>query len=67
MLKSLKCLVTGHNVNRHRVWHDNQNFRTKCTSCETPLIRIQGDWQVFDPDKFETEGRAAHPVRGDVA
>lgn len=67
MLKRLKCLVTGHHVNRHRVWHDNQNFRTKCTFCEIPLIRIQRDWQEFDPDKFGNEGRAAHPVSGEVS
>lgn len=67
MFKRLKCLATGHQVNRHRVWHDNQNFRTKCANCQTPLIRIQGNWIEFDAAEFDLSGRASHPVSGKVA
>jgi hypothetical protein len=67
MLKRLKCLTTGHSINRNRVWHDRQNYRTRCTTCDTPLIRVRGDWQAFDADEFGLEGRDPHPVRGEVA
>lgn len=67
MFKRLKCLATGHQVNRHRVWHDNQNYRAKCTSCKSPLIRIQGNWVEFDAQEFDLADRAGHPVSGEVA
>lgn len=67
MIKSLICLATGHSVNRNRVWHDGQSFRTKCEQCKTPMIRDRTGWRRFDAETDGSENRQAHPNKGKAA
>ncbi|MXO90666.1 hypothetical protein [Pontixanthobacter aquaemixtae] len=67
MIKSLFCMVTGHRVNRNRVWHDGRNFRTKCTQCREPMIRELGEWRRFDLESDADETRQPHPHTGEAA
>jgi hypothetical protein len=62
MLNSVICKVTGHRVNRRRVWHDAVDFRTTCDRCNTPLIRDDREgWRPFDSDRDLLAERKAHP------
>ena len=61
MLKRLLCLFGRHSVNRRRVWHDHIDFRTKCESCGTPLLRDTRGWRAFDDDRDAGDGRAVGP------
>lgn len=61
MLKSMLCRIKGHNVNRHRVWHDGMNYRTHCETCKKPLIRERAGWRLFDPVQDDSSNRLPHP------
>lgn len=61
MIKSLLCLAKGHTVNRNRVWHDGQNFRTRCASCNTQMLRDRNGWRKFDESTDSGKGRLPHP------
>ena len=47
MFGKLRCLATGHAIDRHRVWHDGLNNRARCMHCKTPMIRQRGEWVPF--------------------
>lgn len=49
MFRTLLCLVTGHRINRHRVWYDGIHFRGRCRRCRTPMARRRDGWQVVEP------------------
>jgi hypothetical protein len=57
----LICSIASHRVNRHRVWHDNLNFRTNCERCGTPLLRDQSGWREFDMAIDANASRMPHP------
>jgi len=62
MLGSVICKMSGHRVNRRRVWHDGVDFRTTCDRCSTPLIRDeQHGWRAFDNELDLLAERKAHP------
>ena len=67
MLKGLLCNVANHRVNRHRVWHDNLNFRTNCERCGKPLLRDTKGWREFDSAIDSDTSRSAHPHSEDGA
>lgn len=48
MLESALCSLSGHRINRRRVWHDGINFRTDCDRCGKGLIRGISGWTEFD-------------------
>lgn len=57
MLASLRCGLSGHKINRRRVWNDGTHFRTDCDRCATPLIRDLKGWrpvEASDPAVDET-------------
>ena len=64
MLKSVKCRLVGHHVNRNRVWHDGMSYRTKCESCRTPMLRTLSGWRPFDEATDGSDNRGAHPTTG---
>lgn len=47
MLESALCGLSGHRINRRRVWHDSINFRTDCDRCGKGLIRGISGWIEF--------------------
>ncbi len=61
MLDRLVCLFSRHAINRHRVWHDGLEFRTKCARCRTPLLRTQDGWRGFDEEDDADDRRLPHP------
>ena len=61
MFDSLICKVSGHRVNRRRVWDDGVNFRTNCERCDKPLIRDKQGWRVFDSSRDLNPARRTHP------
>lgn len=61
MLKRMMCVFTSHAINRHRVWHDGIEFRTKCRRCGTPLHRTEEGWRILAADEQADSRRAAHP------
>ena len=62
MFDSMICRISDHRVNRRRVWHDGVHFRTKCTRCDTPLIRDTRDgWRRFDEERDLAFERQPHP------
>lgn len=61
MLKAFACRIAGHQVDRHRVWHDGINYRTNCTRCATALLRAQEGWREFDPELDSSAIRLPHP------
>ena len=61
MLGGIVCKMRGHVVNRHRVWHDNINFRTTCQTCGAALIRTGDGWRAFDSKKDHDLQRLPHP------
>nr|WP_137678001.1 hypothetical protein [Parerythrobacter lutipelagi] len=67
MFRKLVCSVSGHSINRNRVWHDGLNFRCKCQSCGTPMLRDRNGWREFDFEQDAAEHRASHPVTGRTA
>lgn len=67
MLKSALCKFAGHSINRHRVWHDGRNFRTRCQSCGIAMIRDRGGWREFDFATDASKHRSPHPVTGEIA
>ena len=61
MLKALLCKYLGHRVDRHRVWHDDIDFRTGCARCGQPLVRGKTGWREFDADRdLEFERKSRH-------
>jgi hypothetical protein len=50
MLATAICGLTGHKINRRRVWNDNVNFRTDCERCGTAMVRDLSGWVPYDPD-----------------
>ena len=66
MLGKLACRLSGHAVDRQRVWHDGLSFRTRCESCNAPLIRDRGGWRKFDFEKDPSKHRSGHPVTGEM-
>jgi len=61
VLKLILCQITGHRVNRRRVWNDRLNFRTNCARCRVPLLREDGGWREFDSERDANTRREAHP------
>tara|TARA_B100000678_G_scaffold38183_1_gene27894 strand:- start:1422 stop:1670 length:249 start_codon:yes stop_codon:yes gene_type:complete len=61
MLRGIVCKVRGHVVNRHRVWHDNLNYRTTCQHCGAALLRTGEGWRAFDSKKDANVERWPHP------
>ena len=61
MLRGLRCRVRGHEIDRHRVWHDDLNFRTTCQFCHASLLRDPNGWRVFDAEKDFDIDRSPHP------
>lgn len=61
MVAKIICLLTGHSVNRHRVWFDGLNFRTRCTRCSACLIREEDGWRQFDGSRDADKRRDRHP------
>lgn len=49
MLKRIGCLFSRHEINRHRVWHDGIDFRTRCVNCDRQMVRTEKGWRAFDP------------------
>lgn len=48
MIANLVCGLSGHKINRRKVWHDTVNFRTDCDRCGIPMIRTFAGWEPFD-------------------
>lgn len=61
MLRTLRCNLRGHEIDRERVWDDGFNHRTTCTRCDRPLLRLNRVWQVFEPQRDGDPRRKAHP------
>ena len=67
MAVNLVCKLSGHQVNRQRVWEDGLNFRTSCARCGAALMRDDDisredrRWREFDPDKDHDPRRKPHP------
>ena len=62
MLGSVICKVSGHRVNRRRVWHDGLDFRTNCERFDLPLIRdMAKGWRPFDSARDHQAHRKGHP------
>ncbi len=61
MLNAMICRMKGHQVDRHRVWHDNLNFRTSCKTCGVALLRTGEGWRRFDSMKDASPDRLPHP------
>jgi hypothetical protein len=60
MFTKLLCATKGHLINRHRVWHDSVDYRTRCDRCDQEMVRDAAGWQVFDRDDHAAE-RLPHP------
>lgn len=60
MLGAAVCMISGHKVNRRRVWHDNVDYRTSCTRCSADLIRGRAGWRAYEEARDSSEGRRVH-------
>lgn len=61
MLGKMVCALSGHVVDRHRVWFDSMEYRTTCTRCGAEMIRLPAGWTVFEEDKHAHPSRDPHP------
>ena len=61
MFGNFICLVLGHRINRHRVWHDGLDMRATCKHCRVPMIRTRYDWRPFDTATDGSRERNSHP------
>jgi hypothetical protein len=61
MLGNLLCRCGKHRINRHRVWHDGVDFRSKCTRCGLPMVRDFWGWREFDATRDGDFSRQPHP------
>ncbi len=52
MLQSALCGLSGHRINRRRVWYDGINFRTDCDRCGKGLLRAISGWTEFSEDAY---------------
>ena len=50
MVSAIICHFRNHRINRRRVRHDGQYFRTHCTRCGKPLVRRPSGWFVTDTE-----------------
>jgi len=57
----LLCATNRHNIDRHRVWHDSVDHRTRCTRCSTELVRDLDGWRLYDPPADDQPDRLPHP------
>jgi hypothetical protein len=65
MRGTIACLVSGHKVNRNKVWHDGSDFRTNCVRCDRDLLRDSAHgWRVFEQDRDGAIPRNPHPRAG---
>jgi hypothetical protein len=46
----LLCRMFGHQPNRHRVWFDELDYRSRCKRCDTEMVRDLHGWREFDPE-----------------
>ncbi len=60
MLGTLLCAIIGHKINRHRVWHDGRDFRSRCRRCKSDMIRTREGWERFRPDIHGTDRKMEH-------
>jgi hypothetical protein len=58
MIANLVCGLSGHKINRRKVWHDEVHFRTDCDRCGRPLIRALAGWELFDEETHADPHRA---------
>lgn len=61
MILKLVCRMSGHSIDRKRVWHDTLNYRTTCARCHAQLLRGGTGWREFDAERDADDHRAAHP------
>ncbi|MCP5397190.1 MAG: hypothetical protein H6918_10760 [Sphingomonadaceae bacterium] len=61
MLKRIICSLSGHVINRHRVWNDGYDYRTSCDRCGTPMLRDVDGWRPFDEARDNDLPRKPHP------
>jgi hypothetical protein len=61
VLKTLFCKIAPHQVDKHRVWHDGLNFRTRCARCGCSLLRDTDGWREFDSALDLQLPRSPHP------
>ena len=66
MLKPLRCMASGHKINRRRVWEDGLSYRTRCERCSIPLIKGRDGWRKFDLEADANEARLPHPTTGEL-
>jgi hypothetical protein len=60
MFAKLVCSTKGHQINRHRVWHDSVDYRTRCARCDAELIRAVEGWREYDGTE-QAGNRLPHP------
>ena len=58
MLNRIACLFSRHKVNRHRVWHDGVDFRSRCAHCDKPMVRTEEGWQAYNETSHADDRRA---------
>lgn len=61
MLNKLICSVASHHVDRHRVWHDGIDYRTRCRRCRAEMLRAEAGWREFDHEQDRHPERQPHP------
>ena len=61
VLRSLACKLFGHKIDRHRVWNDGIDFRTRCARCIRPMLRGQSGWREYDDERDGDPDRTPHP------
>ena len=63
MFATLVCGLSGHKINRRKVWHDEVNFRTDCDRCGRPMIRELSGWMPFDEEQHRDALRSERGER----
>ncbi len=61
MFGGLQCTLTGHKINRRKVWHDGLDHRASCVRCGTPMLNRNHAWRQFDTDEDTDMRRKPHP------
>jgi len=67
VLKKLLCSAASHTINRHRVWHDGVDYRTRCSRCGTEMLRAESGWRAFDHQQDDHPERLPHPRKRQTA
>lgn len=58
VLQLLKCVTGSHHRSRKLAWHDGSSYRSWCTGCNKPMIRMAKDWRIDREPMSPPEGHS---------